>query len=464
MKHIHLIGIGGSGLSAIALFLKEQGYVVTGSDRSLSPAARQLADKGVGIFAGHAASHIAGADLVIRSAAVPEDNPEVQAAIAAGIPVVKRQDFLDELLAGRFVIAVAGTHGKTTTTAMLAWTLSQLGHDPAFIIGGVAKNFGVNAHAGTGRYFVIEADEYDHMFLGLSPTMIVVTNVEHDHPDCFPTPGAYLDAFRRFVQRLPSGGELIISADDPGAQRLTALCKGADFQTYTFGLGESANFRAVDLKVNTKGGFDFKAVYGGPGRADQQGIDVSLSVPGTHNVLNALAALTMIFRRGLPLAEAAAALGSFSGTGRRFDVLGEAGGITIIDDYAHHPTEINATLAAARARYPGQRIWAVWQPHTYSRTITLMDAFTQAFKQADRVVVTEVYAAREFDDQFSTAQLVAKLNHAAAQFCATLQEATNTLLKNLKPGDVVLVLSAGDADQISAQVLMGLREKEKENA
>ncbi|GIV64913.1 MAG: hypothetical protein KatS3mg046_173 [Bellilinea sp.] len=220
MKHVHLIGIGGSGLSAIALFLKEKGYRVTGSDRVLSPLAAHLVGEGITVYAGHDPANVRGADVVIRSSAVPPENPEVQAALAAGIPVLKRQEFLEQLSGDQKVLAIAGTHGKTTTTAMLAWVLTRLNHDPSYLIGGVSKNLKRNAHAGRGQWFVIEADEYDHMFLGLKPDLVILTTVEHDHPDYFPTPESYFKAFGQFIERLQPGGVVIANADNSMAARL----------------------------------------------------------------------------------------------------------------------------------------------------------------------------------------------------------------------------------------------------
>ena len=461
MKHIHLIGIGGTGLSAIATLLKERGYTVTGSDRSLSPLARQLANQGVVVYAGHDPTNVHGADLVIRSSAVKDDNPEVLAARELGIPVIKRQEFLGELMDDSFGIAVAGTHGKTTTTAMLAWTLHSLGEDPSYIIGGLSKDLGGNAHSGKSRYFVIEADEYDYMFLGLNPQMIIVTTVEHDHPDVFPTEEVYFKAFSQFIERLGPQGVLLVCADDPGALRVgqeahlgTVVC---------YGLHEPADYSVINLRPNNSGGYSFEVVFTHE-KSRSVLASVELQVPGRHNASNALAVLAAVHRLELPVAEAAAALNRFSGTGRRFDVIGQAGGVVVIDDYAHHPTEIRATLEAARSRYPEGRIWAVWQPHTYSRILALMDQFTQAFKLADQVLVTEVYAAREKNDTFSSRELVAKIKHPSVRFLAGLAEMAAYLLEQLQPGDVLLVLSAGDADQVSAAVLAGLQDKERQNA
>ena len=462
-RHIHLIGIGGSGLSAIAQILLERGYSVSGSDRALSPLTRDLASAGARVFEGHRAEQVQGADLVVRSSAIPDSNPEVAAARAAGIPVLKRSDFLGELMAGQTGLAVAGTHGKTTTTAMLAWLLSRLGQDPSYIIGGISRDLGGNARSGRGAHFVIEADEYDRMFLGLSPAWIILTYLEHDHPDCYPTFADYRQAFQDFIHRLQPGGGLLACSDYTATAAMAALVPMGS-QAWTYGLASGANYAPRDLISNQRGGTSFHAWYQ-PGEGPEQHLArVELQVPGRHNVQNALAALALIHRLGLPVDQAAAYLAEFSGTGRRFDLLGEAQGVTVYNDYAHHPTEIRATLEAARQRYPERRIWAVWQPHTFSRTRTLFGEFTQSFLLADRVIVTEIYAARESSDGFSAAQVAAAISQPPALFAANLTEATRLLLEELQPGDVVLVMSAGDADQVSQQVLSALRSRETHHA
>jgi len=457
MTRIHLIGIGGTGLSAIARVLLEMGHTVSGSDRAESPFTRDLQAAGVAINIGHRPENVRGADLVVRSSAIPDDNPEVTAARALRIPVLKRGDFLGHLMDGKTGIAIAGTHGKTTTTSMIAWILSALGQDPTFIVGGVLINLGVNARAGKGNAFVIEADEYDRMFLGLKPTIEVVTNIEYDHPDCYPTPSDYQAAFVEFMYRLPAGGSLVACAEDPGARDLSGKAEKLGKAVIPYGLhptteaGQALDVYANVLAPNEKSGLTFSASVLGKSAM------VELQVPGKHNVRNALAALTVAQLLGLDLDNAAGALGEFTGTGRRFEVRGEVNGILIIDDYAHHPTEIIATLAAARARYPSRRIWAVWQPHTYSRTQALFNQFASAFTDADEVIVTEIYAAREAEQDYSSKQVVEAMPRTA-HFIAGLSEASNYLISNLRPGDALLVLSAGDADQISTDVLTHLKE------
>jgi UDP-N-acetylmuramate--alanine ligase len=482
MAHVHFIGIGGSGLSAIARLHLERGYMVTGSDRALSPLAADLQKAGATVYLGHAAGNVTGADWVVRSSAIPDDNPEVLAALGRGIPVYKRADYLGRLMASpdKIGIAIAGTHGKTTTSAMLAWTLSRLGQDPSFIVGGVLSNLGVNAHDGKGPAFVIEADEYDRMFLGLKPRFAVVTNVEHDHPDCYPTPADFQAAFVDFVKLIPADGALVACGEDAGAIELMAEARRMDKRVIAYRIAEDSPAQAGEWALaqnpvsNPFGGFTFNVTMRLQ-TAPQHISNVQLQAPGLHNVRNALAALTVIALMGLPLKEAAEALGEFRGADRRFEVKGQAnpstgshrpdvpsGGqaITVIDDYAHHPTEIRATLAAARARYPASRIWAVWQPHTYSRTHALFDEFAASFEKADEVIVSEIYAAREPKEDFSAEKVVQAMRRPSAHFIAELAEISNYLVSQLKSGDVLIVLSAGDADRVSAEVLTRLKEGE----
>ncbi len=461
MRRIHFIGIGGSGLSAIARLLKESGYEVTGSDRSLSPFAADLQNEGISIYLGHHPRNVGGADLVIRSSAIADDNPEVEAAKRAGIPVFKRSDFLGQLMSEKIGIAVAGTHGKTTTTAMIAWVLSAMKRDPSFIVGGTLNNLKVNAHAGKGDLFVIEADEYDRMFLGLKPRIEVVTNLEHDHPDIYPKFEDMYSAFQNFVDLLPLDGSLIVCAEDEGAVTLLdyARHKGVNIVSYSVQGEMTINspqwVQARTVKPNQRGGFDF-SVMTNMSTFSSTVIHVSLQVPGEHNVLNALAVLAVVATLGLPLQEAADALGEFTGTGRRFEVRGVRNDVIVIDDYAHHPTEIRATLSGAKMRYPNRRIWAVWQPHTYSRTQTLFHEFSRAFADANEVLVTEIYASREAVQGFSSAEVVSAMPHPSVRYTGTLADTKKYLLGHLRPGDVVIVLSAGDADQISTDLLQEL--------
>jgi UDP-N-acetylmuramate--alanine ligase len=462
MTRVHFIGIGGSGLSAIARLLKESGYEVTGSDRVLSQFAADLQNAGITIYVGHHPRNVSGADWVIRSSAIADDNPEVVAAKQNGVPVFKRADFLGRLMSEKTGIAVAGTHGKTTTTAMISWMLYEMKRDPSFIVGGTLNNLKVNARAGKGDLFVIEADEYDRMFLGLKPRIEVVTNLEHDHPDCYPTFKDMYSAFQSFVDLLPPDGTLIASAEDEGAATLLTHARRKSLNIISYGahgemtINSPQWVQARTLMPNDRGGYDFSATTN-MGMASASALQVSLQVPGEHNVRNALAALSVAAMLGLPLREAADALSQFTGTGRRFEVRGERNGVVVIDDYAHHPTEIRATLSGAKARYPSRRIWAVWQPHTYSRTQALFYEFSRAFADANEVLVTEIYASREAKQDFSSAEVVSAMPHPSAQYSGSLDETKNHLLKNLRRDDVVIVLSAGDADRISSDLLKEMR-------
>ena len=457
--HIHLVGIGGAGLSAIAKVLLEQGYSVSGSDLMPGPITEPLAALGATIYRGHEAAQVGEADIVLVSSAVPADNPEVVEARRRGIPVVKRGQFLGWLTAapGRRdrspqLIAIAGTHGKTTTTAMIAWTLSQAGQDPSYIIGGVLPELGGNAHAGRGPYFVIEADEYDRTFLGLHPHIAVITTVEWDHVDCYPTPEDFQGAFREFTALVPEDGLLVVCADDAVARELGEFRGTRGESVVSYGLDEAAEWQAREVSTNASGGSDFHVW-----RQDKRLGTVSLSIPGHHNVRNALAALAVLDHLGVPFEVAAKELARFTGVQRRFERKGESCGIIIIDDYAHHPTEIRATLAAARQRYPGRSIWAVFQPHTYSRTKALLDDFAASFDEADHVIITDIYAARERNTLgVSAADIVRRMVHPCVRYIGGKREAADFLLQRLREGDVLITLGAGDGYRIGEWVLAGL--------
>jgi len=452
-KHVHFVGIGGAGLSAIARVLMQQGAEVSGSDLVLSPVAEALARDGARVFVGHRAENVAGVDLVVVSSAVPVSNVEVLAARAAGVPVLRRPEVLGRMMEGRLGVAVAGTHGKTTTTAMIASILLAAERDPTFIVGGVIAGLETNARAGGGLLFVIEADEYDHTFLSLKPTVAVVTNVEHDHPDCYPTFADFRAAFEEFTASVPSEGLLVICWDDPVARELGQRRRAEGAAVTFFGLGQGAELRAEEVRPNFAGGVDFLATREG----QVLGL-VRLRVPGAHNASNSMAALVVADFLDVPFRVAREALREFRGVGRRFEIKGEAGGVVVIDDYAHHPTEIRATLRAAKDRFPHHPLWVVWQPHTYSRTRTLLADFAQAFDAADHVIVLPVYAARETDDLgVCSADVVAAMQHPDASCARSLDEAVVWLGTELQPGDVLLTLGAGDGYQVGEWLLEVLR-------
>lgn len=455
VHHVHLVGIGGIGMSGIARVLLEEGYRVSGSDLRVSPLTEALVGLGGTVYEGHAAKNIAGADLVVFSSAVPPHNPEVVAAQESGIPVVSRAQILGELMKGRYGVAVAGTHGKTTTSAMIALILMRAGLDPTIVVGGVIPELGSNAKAGKGKYIVLEADEYQRTFLGLSPSVTVVTNIEMDHPDYFRDLEDICQAYLEFVRLVPPEGEIFLCSDDPMAQRLQEEPLLAEITTY--GLGPRARWRAADLAANAAGGSDFRVLASSRPRGE-----FSLRIPGRHNVRNGLAALAVADYLGIDLMEAGKTLAQFRGVERRFEVKGEASEVIVIDDYAHHPSEIKATLAAARERYPERRVWAVFQPHTYSRTKALLSDFAASFGDADQVVVTDIYPARESDDLGVNSQkLLAAMNHQGVHYIGALSDVVVMLCQQLRGGDLLITLGAGDIYQVGEEVLARLKRRER---
>jgi UDP-N-acetylmuramate--alanine ligase len=452
---VHLIGIGGAGLSAIAHVLLERGIRVSGSDRQQSERTRRLAVAGARIFGRQGAEELTGLpererpDVVLISSAVDETNAERQAAHKLGIPIVTRESFLPPLLAGRDVIAVAGTHGKSTTTAMIVQTLHASGCDAGYIIGADLPGFG-NAHAGTAAAFVIEADEYDRMFHGLTPLVAVVTNVEWDHPDCYPTPASFVDAFRQFVAQVRAQGCVVSCGDDPGAEALrTGRSPGRGGAWLTYGLHDGCDVRATAETVGASGGY--AAAVQSEGNSIGR---LQIQAPGLHNLRNALAALTVARRCGVPTAQILASLQQYTGIGRRFELKGTRRGVTVVDDYAHHPTEIQATLAAARNLFGERRIWAVFQPHTFSRTRAMLNKIACSFDQADAVLVTDIYAARESGDRALAAAEVASASaHPAIRHSGDIEDTSALLHAEVTAGDVVLTLGAGTSHRIGETLL-----------
>lgn len=470
-QHIHLVGIGGSGLSAIARVLLGQGYRVSGSDRSLNAQTEALARDGATIYQGHDAGQIAGADALIITSAVKDDHVEVAAARAAGVPVYKRQDIMADLMEGKTVIAVAGTKGKTTTTSMIVHILQECGKDPSYIVGGIMGNTGTNAGVGKGSVFVVEADEYDNMFLGLKPDVAVITNIEWDHPDFFKTEVDMVESFRKFVGLLPGDGVLVACADDRLAVELADERLGQELKTRTYGINVPGPYDLYLLPRRRRTYFwsywadDVHAARNGtvftfnqPGDVIQA---VQLPLPGSHNVLNALAALIACDAAAhIRAADAAAALETFQPTARRFELRADVNGVAIVDDYAHNPMSIKAVLAAARQRYPDRDVWAVWQPHTYSRTQALFDQFVKAFDEADHVLVTDIYAAREMPIAgVTSAAVVAAMRHTDARHTPSFADAVAALSQRVRSPAVVVIMSAGDAPQIGIELLNFLHSK-----
>jgi UDP-N-acetylmuramate--alanine ligase len=450
--HIHLIGIGGAGLSAIATVLLQQGYEVSGSDLQTSPATERLTRLGATIFKGHRAENLSSnPDIVIISSAIAPENPELLEAQRRGVSVSKRAEWLGQMMEGYVGVAVAGTHGKTTTTAMIAFILQKTGRQPTYIVGGFVPQLEASAAAGQGNLFVIEADEYDHMFLGLRPAIAVVTVVEWDHPDIYPTFQDFCQAFADFVQLVPGDGVVIGCGDDPGTR---SVIEQAQAQVIRYGLAAENDWQAINLQRNRQGGYDFEVIS--PQAALR--LRLSLAIPGRHNVCNALAALIVASQQGVDLAEAAELLSQFRGVQRRFEVKGEVNGIVVIDDYAHHPTEIKATLAGARTRFKDHALWVVFQPHTFSRTLALLDDFTTAFQEADHVIIVDIYASREKDTGLiNSRRLVERIIHPDVRYIGSLDETVNDLLTHLTKPAVLLTLGAGDGYLIGEWVLQKLR-------
>jgi UDP-N-acetylmuramate--alanine ligase len=446
-EEVHIVGIGGAGMSAIARVLHGWGLAVHGSDRRASPITKALIQEGIPVEIGHRPESVGDADLVLASSAVPDDNVELAGAQERGIRVVRRPEFLSALTSGYDVIAVAGAHGKTTVTGMITLVLREAGLDPTYIVGGVLANLGTNAAAGEGRHFVIEADEYQSTFLALEPTIAVVTNVEFDHPDCFPDIRFVRLAFGDFVDNIEPAGVLVACANDEIAHAIAASHHANGGRVMLYGRAPDADdltsdwaWRAADLGTNADGGISFTALRDG----DVMG-QIDLRVPGEFNALNALAALSVATALDVEWAVAKRALERFEGTARRFEVLGEVNEITVIDDYAHHPTQIRGVLAAAQARYGDRRLVAVWEPHTFSRIRALREDFMNAFGDADRVVIMPIYAAREIDDgSLHAGDLAAEVVHPSVWSAETLEDVVTHLAETARPGDVVMMLGAGN--------------------
>ena len=454
-RHIHLIGIGGAGLSAIATVLLESGYSVSGSDEQSTVFTERLEQSGARVYIGHQKDNIAGAKIVLASSAIPNSNPELQAAREQGIKVLTRQELLGTLMAGRTGCAVAGTHGKTTVTALLATCLLRVGLDPTFIVGGVISDLGINAHHGEGEPFVVEADEYDHMFLGLCPKVAIITNVDYDHPDCYSSMADMKAAFREFAMLVPPEGRLIINQDDAGARDIGSEARGAGVPVVSYALQREADWRAEDVQCGTDGRCSFTL----RSRNGQSPLQAVIGLPGDHNVSNALAVLAAADFFGISTAALLPTLQGFTGVARRFDMKGDAGGVTVVDDYAHHPTEIRATLSAARARFQRRPLWVMFQPHTFSRTRVMLAEFAASFGDADHVVLIDIFPSREEDDgTVSSGDIHELMDHEHSHLLGTHEEAIHFLTERLEPGDVLMTLGAGDGYRVGEKVLELRRE------
>ncbi|MEX2159003.1 MAG: UDP-N-acetylmuramate--L-alanine ligase [Dehalococcoidia bacterium] len=451
-ERVHLVGVGGMHLSGIARILAAWGHKVTGSDMRMSPLTDALAAAGVTILEGHRAENVGDAQLVVTTSAAKDNNPELVEARRRGIPVVKRAEFIAKLMEGKFSVCVAGTHGKTTTTGLIASMLVRAGRFPTYLVGGEVRDLGTNAAPGDGDEIVVEADEFDRAFLEYEPDLAVLTNVEPDHLDIYGTYEELAATFAQFISQVKAGGKLIACADSPKLRELldsTALRA----QVETYALDREADWTARGIEQSPNGTQTFTVLH----RREEVG-SFNVRLAGRHMVANALAAIAAGIALDVPLDVVRDALASYQGARRRFELAGEVGGVTIMDDYAHHPTEVEATVAAARERFPGRRLVALFQPHTYSRTKYLLDGFRTCFRGLDELLVLETYAAREPESAGMDAQqLSMNIEEPRARYVASFEEAAEAAVALLRPGDVFFTIGAGDVDQVGPMVLEGLR-------
>ena len=461
VKHIHFVGVGGAGMSGIAEILHNLGYTVSGSDQADSATSRRLAELGIRVFIGHDAAHIAGAQAVVTSTAVKGDNPEVIAARSKRIPVVPRAVMLAELMRLKSGIAIAGTHGKTTTTSLVTSVLAEAGVDPTFVIGGKLNSAGANSRLGSGDYIVVEADESDASFLNLIPVMAVVTNIDADHMDTYGHDFARLKAaFVEFLHRMPFYGAAIVCGDDAGVRSVLPMVSRP---VVTYGLDEGNQVRAVDVQALPGGQMRFTCQRrNGEVLPDLQ---VTLNLPGVHNVCNALAAIAVATELELPDAPIVKALAEFTGVGRRFQRYGElpvseaqgGGEFTLIDDYGHHPVEMAAVIAAARGAFPGRRLVLAFQPHRYTRTRDCFEDFVKVMGRADVVLLTEVYSAGESPIVAADGRALTRALRVAGKvdpvFVDDVADLPAAIVEQARAGDVVICMGAGSMGAVPAKVV-----------
>ena len=453
-KKLHFVGIGGAGMSGLARIALTHGAQVSGSDEKDSSVLSALAALGATVFSSHNADHVKGADLVIYSNAISPSNSERVAAATLNIPTYTRAQALALLMSESISIAVAGTHGKTTTSSMLTVALQACGVDPSFAIGGTISASGSNAHRGTGEYFVAEADESDGSFIEYKPFAAIVTNVEHDHVDYFATPADVTAAFEEFAATISPEGFLVYCADDAGSLALGQSLK--NIVSISYGENAESDLHIDQVELGAKGS-RARALWKGKSVGH-----LELNVPGRHNVDNAAAALAVGLHLGLPAAGLLAGLASFAGTGRRFELKGTVHGVRVIDDYGHHPTEIRVTLDAAR-RYAGDgRLLVIFQPHRYSRTQAFMSEFASALSLADDVILLEIYAASEKPIAGVSSEVIAE-SMKNGKYIPNFVEATDSIIEMAKPGDVIITLGAGDVSSLGPIIIDGLNKRFADN-
>jgi len=447
-KKLHFVGIGGAGMSGIGEILHNLGYNITGSDSTPSEVTEYLQSLGIRIMGGHEAANVAEADVVVISSAISKDNPEVLEAQRLGIPVIKRAEMLGELMRLKFSIGVAGTHGKTTTTSMIGRILQHAMLQPTLVVGGIVAELGTGAALGEGDYLVAEADEYDRSILAMFPSLAVVLNIEPDHLDCYADMDDLRDSFLKYMNRVPFYGAAVISSDD---ENLKQLKDRITRPVVTFGFAAGADYRAVEIKPHNSGS-RFSVFY-----KDELLGQIILRVPGRHNAANALAAVAAAREVEIPFKVIAESLGAFRGVSRRFELVGEVNDIVVIDDYAHHPTEIRATLNTARETYEQRRIVAVFQPHLYSRTRDFARGFAEALSLADVCILTKIYPAREKPIEGVTSEIIreeaARLGATQFTYVGVKKNALDELSRVAKPGDLIITIGAGSITHIRKQIL-----------
>ena len=462
LRHVHLVGIGGAGMSGIAEVLLEYDVEVSGSDMKRSQETERLADLGAKISYGHDAANVADADLVVYSSAVPRDNVEVAEARRSNVSVVRRAEMLAEIMRLKYGVAVAGTHGKTTTTSLVGAVLVEGGLDPTVIVGGRVRALGTGARLGSSEYLVAEADEFDRSFLRLAPIVAVITSIDVDHLDTYEDLGAIRDAFVEFAGRVPFFGQVIVYQDDPNIQEI--LPRIADRRIVTYGFSPHADFQAIDI-AHPEGRPGSRFTVRHPEHGDHGPIEIPL--PGRHNVANALAAIAVATALEVPFDKIATALAAFKGVDRRFDFQGIWRGAQVVDDYAHHPTEVEATLQAARETVPQGRVHAVFQPHLFSRTRDQAQAFGRSLLGADRLLVTSIFPAREEPIEGITHQLVIdaarRAGHRDVIACDDWNDAPAILAEQVEPGDIVLTMGAGDVRGLARELARLGREERGES-
>ena len=447
IKRIHLIGVGGIGMSGLAELLLGQGYEVSGSDLNLGETAKSLSQKGIKVFKGHEAAHVIGAELVVYSSAIRPENPELSTAKQNQIPTILRAEMLAELMRLKYGIAIGGAHGKTTTTSMIGFILVEANLDPTVVVGGRVDNFGgTNARPGAGEFMVVEADESDGSFNKLSPSIAVVTNMDREHMDFYHTMRRLKKAVLAFLNKVPFYGLCVVCGDDPYLKYLHHLITR---RKKTYGFGKDNNYRILNYEVTSRGSKSIILIDGNQ-------MTLELKVPGRHNALNALAAMVVADELSIPREITLAALANFQGVQRRFQKRGEKNGVVFIDDYAHHPTEILATLKAAREQYPQSKIRVLFQPHRFSRVEDLLELFPKSFSPCDTVAITDIYAAGEVAlpgiSSETIVDLIQRRGLTEARSVISAAEGMSSLIKDSSVGDVILTLGAGDLPNVYRQL------------